>query len=244
MLVAKVEFDAKSLRRQLNALEQRQLPFAAARAITQTAQLVKQETVREMFVRFDRPTPMTLKSMWVKPATRATLTARVYLKDTPIGGKNPLSMAEIIGHQFAGGTRYHKRLERWFAHRGLISRGEYLVPGEAARLDQYGNMSRGQIQQMLSQLRMSRDPAQDKTRSARSRASARRAGGMFWSHGTHLPRGVWLRAGRNVRPVLIVVRTATYRQRIDLQAIADRTQRKHFPRLFARSLADAVRTAR
>jgi hypothetical protein len=229
--------------RGLDAMAARQVPFAAAVALTRTAKRVQQETVEEMRRRFDRPTPFTLKSIYMRPAKKSDLTAMVWLKDQP-AGKSRLSMAEIIGHQFTGGSRIAKPIEFWLARAGLISPSERVVPGAAARLDQYGNMSRGQVQQILSQLKIGPDPAQWATKSARSRRHVRQAGELFWSRGGHLPRGVWMRQGRHVRPVLIVVSGTSYRRRIDLQRIGKQVTAQHFNDEFNRAFAEAMRTAR
>jgi len=108
----------------------RQIPFAASQALNATARTVRTATLAEMAANFDRPTPLVMKSLFIAPATKAKLQASVYLKDREIGGKNIRSMAEILGHQFAGGTRLRKRMENAFTDAGLIGLGEYLrVPG-------------------------------------------------------------------------------------------------------------------
>jgi hypothetical protein len=172
----------------------RQVPFAASLAINRTAQRVREETLVEMSAQFDRPTPLVMKSLFITPATKARLQAAVYLKDREIGGKNSRSMAEILGHQFAGGTRLRKRMEDAFTGAGLIGLGEYLVPGPDAKLDQYGNLSRGQTQQIYAALRLFRDPYQNATQSKRSLRNAKAAGRMFWSDGkgaNKVRRGLW-----------------------------------------------------
>jgi hypothetical protein len=228
----------------LNDVERRQLPFATAKALTLTAKIAEKEIYGEMAKQFDRPTPMTMRSLRTKPATKQDLTARVFLKGVELGGKNPNSMFEIIGHQFEGGTRNRKRIEQLFTSYGLISSSEYLVPGEGARLDRYGNISRGQLQQIVSQLGISRDAAQNSTRSARSARNVKKAGAMFWSRGDHLPRGVWVRQGAFVKPVLLVARTPHYRQRIDMERVGEDVTRREFQGVFDKTLNDALRSAR
>jgi len=55
----------------LNALERKQLPFAYSLAVNRTAKLVKQAEIDKMRAVFDRPTPYTLNSLYVKPGTKA-----------------------------------------------------------------------------------------------------------------------------------------------------------------------------
>src|SRR6185369_12985592 len=59
----------------------KQVRFAAAVALTKTAKAVEVAEKHEMSDVFDRPTPNTINSTYVKPATRQTLTAEVGIKN-------------------------------------------------------------------------------------------------------------------------------------------------------------------
>jgi len=192
---------------------------------------------------FDRPTPFTLKSVFIKPATKQNLRAMVYIKDRPTG-KNPKALNEILGHEFSGGTRERKRLEVWLERAGFISANEYVVPGEGAKLDRYGNMSRGQVQQVLSQLRAGPDATAYKSNSTRSKRNVKRAGEFFWSRGGKFPRGAWMRNGASVKPILLVIKAPVYRQRINMNAIVSRVIDTRFEAEFRKNLNEAIRTAR
>lgn len=226
----------------------RQIPFAASLALNATARTVRQATLAEMAAQFDRPTPLVMKSLFIAPATKAKLQAAVYLKDREIGGKNSRSMAEILGHQFAGGTRLRKRMEDAFTGSGLIRPGEYLVPGPDAKLDQYGNLSRGQTQQIYAALRLFRDPYQNVTQSKRSQRNAKAAGRIFWSDGkgaNKRRRGLWATDGRGFPKLLmLVIQTPVYRRRIDMDRLAADIVDRDFPANFDAALKKALATAR
>ena len=226
----------------------RQIPFATSMAINATARTVREATLAEMATQFDRPTPLVMKSLFITQATKARLQAAVYLKDREIGGKNSRSMAEILGHQFAGGTRLRKRLEDAFTGAGLISPGEYLVPGPDAKLDQYGNLSRGQTQQIYAALRLFRDPYQNVTQSKRSQRNAKAAGRIFWSDGkgaNKRRRGLWATDGRGFPKLLmLVIQTPVYRRRIDMDRLAADIVDRDFPANFDAALKKALATAR
>ena len=226
----------------------RQVPFAASLAINRTAKRVREETMVAMSAQFDRPTPLVMKSLFITPATKAKLQAAVYLKDREIGGKNSRSMAEILGHQFAGGTRLRKRMENAFTEAGLISLGEYLVPGPDAKLDQYGNLSRGQTQQIYAALRLFRDPYQNATQSARSQRHAKAAGRIFWSDGkgaNKRRRGLWATDARGFPKLLmLVIPTPVYRRRIDMDRQSATIVAKDFSAHFDAALKKALSTAR
>jgi hypothetical protein len=221
----------------------KQIPFATAKALTKTAQLAQKAVVDEMAAKFDRPTPFTLKSLFIKPATKQNLQAMVYLKDRP-AGQNPYSLSEIIGQEFGGGVRIRKRLEYWLQRAGYISSDEFVAPGAAAKLDRYGNMSRGQVQQILSQLKAGPDTASYKSGSSRSKRNVKMAGQLFWSRGGRLPRGVWMRAGASVKPILIVISKPSYKQRINLERIVGDVVNRRFDAEFKKALGEAIRTAR
>ena len=152
MALIRVEHDLGKIATIIDNVRDRQVPFATAKALTLTAKEAQRDAYREFEAKFDRPTPFTMRSLFIKPATKRDLTAMVFVKDRAIGGKNRNSIAEILRHQFAGGSRIEKALERALRRAGLLASGEFVVPGDAAKLDRYGNVSRGQITQLLSQI--------------------------------------------------------------------------------------------
>jgi len=226
-----------------------QIRFAVAKSLTLTAKAVQSDLTAEMKQGFDRPTPYTLRSSFVKPATRANLNAVVGIKDMQ-PSKVAASPAELLGHQFRGGGRIRKNLENHLAKAGLLSPGEFVSPGAGARLDRFGNMSRGQVQQIMSQLRLGVDPHSWASKSKRSQRNVKKAGRVFWSHGgfrsAHLPRGAWIDMGGSVglRPLLMVTGRPSYRQRIDIEKIAAASVKRNWDRIFEAALANAFATAR
>lgn len=231
-----IRIDAAAARAAVAGLE-RGLRTAAAIALTRVATAARRDVQDMMRTVFDRPTPYALRSIKYEMATRATLTARVYVEGEDQLGKAQYSPAELLGHQFTGGTRRPKRLEMYLQRAGMIVPGEFVVPGAGARLDRYGNMSRGQVAQAIAQLRVGIDPWSWSNKGARSRRSTRRAGRIFWSYGGHLGRGAWIDYGVpiGVRPLLVVIRAPRYSARIDLRAIVLRRYRRDFRDQFERA---------
>lgn len=242
MIALSVKTNLSNVTRLLDS-QQKQVSFATAVALTRVAKAAQTDIEDEMGAKFDRPTPFTRKSTFIKPATKAKLEAMVYIKDQAVG-KNPKSLAEILRQEFTGGGRIRKRLELWLQRAGYISSEEYVAPGEGARIDQYGNMSRGQIQQVLSQLKAGPDPTSYANKGTRSKASQKKAGGMFWSRGGRLPRGVWMRSGAGVKPILIVIGSPRYKQLIDMPKIVRRGIDRRFDAEFDKAFQQAIRTAR
>ena len=256
----------------LNALltnKAKQINYATAVALTKTAKKVEHELYGEFRRVFDRPTPTTMRSLRTKPAKKTDLTAEVFVKDQPLGKKNPNSMADVLAHQFKGGGRIHKQLETVLRQQGFLQAGQFVAPGSAAKLDRYGNMSRGQIVQILSQIGVRRAGSDSSpTKSARSRKNVAAAGRIFWSRGragnkkalvdkatgitfgftggkqNHLPAGAWVSDGKSVKPLLIVTSGQTYKRRVDMHAIGRRVVSREWDRTFDAELAKAMATAR
>lgn len=219
-----------------------QFRFAAAVALTRTAKDAERALYSEMGRVWNAPTPFSLRSLFTKPATKADLTASVEIKDQ-FPSKAMLSPDETYRHQYEGGRRRRKASELWFERAGLISSSESLAPSAGIRLDAYGNISRGMLMQIISQLRLGLDPYQWKSKSRRSTANRKRSGEFFWSRGGHLSRGVWMRRGRGVIQVLKPVPHHTYSVRMDMDRISTAVfDAKFLPRLdaeFASALASA-----
>lgn len=118
-----VRADFRPISRRLDDLAKRQVPFAAARALNDTAQVAANAVRKEMPRIFDRPTPFTKNAIGVERATKQRLQARVFVKDR---------QAEYLEVQEIGGTRQPKK--------------KALVIPEQMQLNQHGNMPRRALQ--------------------------------------------------------------------------------------------------
>lgn len=241
-------------------IAQRQVPFALSRALNLTGRDVISAEREEMSSVFDRPTPFTLNSLRLRPATKQELVAVVEVRDS----NRP---NHYILPQIHGGPRLQKRFEQLLVQRGVMKADERAVPALGAELDSYGNMSRGQIVRILSQLQTFNLAGSDAnaTNSKRSKAKRQREaffvsqgpgkatfGRHSWSKGRklqHLQRGIWARVafgamGTTVMPVLLFVSRAVYTPRYRFEDVAQATITRVFARHFDESFAAALRTAR
>lgn len=198
-------------------------------ALNKIASSVRKEVYAEFTKQFDRPTPTTMRSLFISSAStkQPDPSAAVYVKDTRLGkNAGTEGLNQILGHQFAGGRRIPKRAELAFRARGIIGPDEFLAPGPDIKLDAYGNVSRGQMQQIMANVGAYRDPYQHATGSQRSRRNQARAGNIFWSPGREngLRRGVWAKGKDGSQPLLllVVIKPPIYRRRIDMPGIRDR----------------------
>lgn len=238
----------------INVIETRanSIPFVKALAINAVAAKVREQVLVEFSQKFDRPTPVTMKGLFTRPADykkQADPFAEVLVKDVQLGKIVGQSLASIIGHQFSGGQRIPKRSETLLRQNRYLAGDEYIAPGPDAKLDAYGNISRGQMQQIMSALRANFDPYQNRSSSRRSQRNAARAGNIFYSSGkpgtgqTKVPRrGVWARDGRGrLKLLLVIIKTPKYQQRIDMQSISDSVSAQHWDDAVAAAWDKAIK---
>lgn len=148
-----VTHPVQQIRADLRALD-RQARFAQVVALTRTAQDGKAAEVAEIDRAIDRPTPYTRGAVYVQPATPARPESAFGLKDDLTYSAPGHQPTNYLRPQIEGGQRNIKAFERLLQLAGHMPQGWKAVPGDAARLDAYGNVSRGQIIQVLSQLRL------------------------------------------------------------------------------------------
>lgn len=230
----------------------KQIPFAASLAINNTAKKVKEKEGHEIRDVFDRPTPYIKNSIFVKPSNKRNLNAIVGIKDMAIKG-NPAT--KILKAEIGGGSRRLKRYEVLLRSTGNLPSGYYTVPGQAAKIDQYGNIARSQITQILSYFKSFPEAgykanATDVTKARLAKSTKSRRGfeyfiGKVGDKGT---LGIWQRVksnfGTSIRPVLIYVRSNNYDPIFDFEFVATNTVRKEFANEFDNAINQAVRTAR
>lgn len=243
------EVDTRELESTLTGWEKKQLPFAVARGLTQTAGLVKQALRGSMETSFHEPTAFTLNSLYVKPATKTKLVAEVGIKNMPGNGGTPQS--SYLEPEVEGGQRPVKRMEYLFRKNGLLKPGMMFVPGEKAKLDRYGNLAPSMRVQILSALKLFEESAFSRpakmNQTARSRKRNKKALDLFVGApgGGKAPAGVYQRVDNgdgthNVEPLLIFVSKATYKPRLKMKQIADTVYEADFASILDKSLRDAL----
>jgi hypothetical protein len=256
-----VEFKGlKEVIANIEGLARTQIPYAAAKALTKTAQDVKDAEVKQMSSSLDRPTPYTLGSLYVKSATKANLEAMVYFKDKSSAGKgNPA--ANWMQPEVEGGRRNVKRFESALQRIGVLPKGMYVVPGAACQLDVYGNIPAGLIVQILSYFQALgeqgyRANITDKRKAALAKGSKRtmKAGyEYFVSYGKgtrsgrqHLPAGIYKRVSLigqgNIKPIMMFVKAPSYKKRFPFYEIAQKTINQMLLPRFDEAMKEALLT--
>lgn len=262
-----IRVDTKQAEAMLKGLQRDQIPAATMYALTQTAKAAQREVHREMSRVFDRPTRYTLGSVWVKPAKKTNLVAEVKIQDT--ARDSSTRPVQWLIAEIEGGARRRKGFEVLLQGKGVMPSGWYAIPTRAVKLDAYGNVSAGTINQILSQLQARNDYNLDRNESAAQRKRrnsvryrGRKALSRYFSvmpggppRTAHLHPGIWERInagafvgpmqGGNIRPVFLFVQSPPkYRRRLRFDRIVRDTVDAQLGLQFKRGLAWAMRTAR
>ncbi|MFC2974721.1 hypothetical protein ACFOJE_21240 [Azotobacter bryophylli] len=238
--------DVGEISRKLSDLAKKQIPFATALALTRTAQLVKKGTLDVMRARLDRPTPITMSSVFVKPATKARLEARVWFKDSWSSG---IPADRYMQPAVLGGARRHKRFEKALISRQIMKPNQYAVPAKEF-LNQYGNITGGLAKKVLSGLGAAEMTSGYKANATNSRRSRRKgnADRFFVLHGLDRSSGIWERKatrwGDAIRPVFLFVDAPYYKVRIPFEKIAANIVKAHLQREFEQAMTKALATAK
>lgn len=221
--------------------------YGQAVALTRVAQLAQSEVIRETRRVFDRPTPFTLNSTFIKAATPGRLVATVGFKGSSAAHPHYLA-AEVTG-----GARSMKRFEALLRRAGVLGVNEYLVPAKGFPLDAFGNIPRNVYAAMLSDLRahpdtLSRSTAASRAKRSRRRNIVKRAIYFAARPGDGLPLGIYQRVrthfGAAIRGVFMFVRAPSYKVRLPLLEIVTKIYDLHMVEELDRQLANAFATQR
>lgn len=250
-----MKIDVRSNLPQLAAALRRapgQVAFATSLAINNTAFAAQKAVQGEMRRIFDRPTPWVINSLRVQRGNKTNPAAQVWFRQESLGVEEGYLVRPHIG----GGARPVKAMERRLQQAGMLPAGWAVVPGEGAKLDAYGNISRGQISLLLNVLGTYREAGYNKadfrTRERLAKGTRKTYGVTYWvnpvgGRSKHLLPGVYQRVatpfGSSLKPVLIFVRSTSYRARLDFAGIVRSTVEQRLPAEFDAAFDRAVNTA-
>jgi hypothetical protein len=157
-----------------------QFRYAVAQAMTDSAKAGQKAITDSMSRYIDRPTPFTQRSTYVSFANPTRMRAEVGFKQFATKGT---PAGKYLSAMARGGDRSHKRSESVLRGAGAIGRGQYIVPRREWQGDPYGNVPRGTMTMVLSQLKAfnTAGATLNASNSARSRRKRETAGQFFMS---------------------------------------------------------------
>jgi len=218
----------------------RAMPYVQASMLTSLAKRVQDKVRAQMPVSFDRPTPFTVRGVFTKAAIKTEPVAEVYFPESR--EEQGKATREYIRPGALGApARRQKRTEFLLTRKGYLPPGWVTTPGTTAAkggyIDGYGNVKPRTYAQIVNVLQLKRF----ETKQARSIAAAsqKRSANMgvdveFFAvkpganksgpGGSWLPPGVYRRVGKKkveaLQQILKFVKKASYRPRIDIEALA------------------------
>lgn len=249
VLALSIKSDLDRWQKDLDDKARRQVPFALARALNDSARQAVGYYRKALPSIFDRPVPFTLNSAYAYGSARKdNLTAVVALRFTAIKGT---PAEKYLAPQIDGGARRMKRFERAI---GTVSNADVgtgmLIPGRNAELDGHGNVSRGQIVKILSQLSALGDASKTERTLKRLRRErlAVHGGGQYFLARSKAGGllGVWkLLSKGHVGPVFFFARKRiAYTPRLNFSALIAESYARTIEPNFATRLAQALAAAR
>lgn len=221
--------------------------YAAVKAMNTSMEWAQTSVRKQMRQDFDRPTQWVLNSLRIKYAKPSTMVAELAFKDI----NSVSSSRTMVFPHVEGGSRHYKAMESRLMGIGLLPPGYNAVPGGAAKLDANGNMSRGQISQLLNVLGTYTESGFNKAnlatvkRLAKGNVKKNVYGFVYWVNPVgsgrvkHLQPGVYQRVttafGSSLKPILIFVKKANYKKRLDFYGITNREINTRFESEFSRA---------
>lgn len=221
----------------LRDVDRKALPMATRWALNDMAFAILEQTGELADEVFDRPTRWTKNAFFVRKATLQDMTAVVERK-TAQRGRHYLEVQQEGGRRPQTGLE--RLLSRRLAYSGLIAA---VLPTDNMRKDRHGNMSRGAVQRIISNLQASGDAAQNTTQASRARARGRRAEYFVPRDGSSLSPGVYERGTRGgIKKMLAFSETVpNYSARYPMEErgrdTAETMAEPSFRRALARALA-------
>jgi hypothetical protein len=239
----------KEIEARLRGLQEKKIAVAKVAALNDAAREAYEASRREMGKVFDKPTPWVMGGVRYTKANREKPESSVDFDKW--GNKYGVTVENVLRANIYSGQRKHKRHEIALQRIGVLPSGMAIVPGSAAQIDAYGNMSGGQIRQIQAYFRAAEMTAgftansTDKTRAKLARDNKRTGARGFAyfaiqkPHGKLLP-GIYQRIktgfGYAVKPVMIFVRVPRYKKTFDFYGVSDKAARMQFIKSFERYL--------
>ena len=222
---------------------------AAREAMNQSAEHAKKAMEKEIESKFDRPVPFTRRALRVYYASTSRLEVKLWFRQRRQDEDKLWAVPQI-----EGGQREWKPMEKRLNRAGYLPKGWYVMPGNGAPLDSYGNMSAGEISRILNVLGTYTESGYNKANNAttnRLRRGTRKSYGFEYfvvrpGAKSHLLPGVYRRVytsfGQAVVPMMIFVQNTNYKARLPFERRVREVFDQQFPKEYDKALKSLFET--
>lgn len=219
------------------AVPTRLMPYAASTALTRVAlHAAKKALPDAMRQQFDQPVGYTLNSLRTQPATKDKLVATVAVKNQAAGG---VPQENYLLPEVEGGARKRTRTEQALGYIGVLTGGQYAIPGKGMTLDAAGNVRGAEVKTILSTLKRLRGVSATRSRSGQRLRKGRKLNNDLFvgkPKGGNRPDGIWRREGHRIRPLYVFRdQVPTYSKRLDFAGVVAAVARERFASEFAKA---------
>lgn len=226
-----VVVDTKGMEKTLRDLRNDQVPYAMGLAVGNLAWDTIRVEKLEMLDVFDRPKPFVVGGLrMLKSAKKKDPSAVIGFTDT--SGRFGNRTENIVRTHIRGEARGTKGVESLLRAAGFLRANEYIVAGEAAALDRYGNVSLATHRKMIESLRTGGSPGRGKRYFINKAGRGRAIYAVQGKRGK--PKPVWY----------ITTDRPDYNRRFDFYGEAQRHAAKYGPYFAQQAMRKALRTAR
>jgi len=199
----------------------KQLPFATAKALTKTAQDVRDDLKKRIVQDLQQPTPFTVRGITIETAKKTRLWSRVYVKDI---------QAQYLYYAVEGGKQ------------------NKMIQPANIRLNKYGNIPRRSLTKLLARPDVFYGTIKGVTgiwQRGRRRGQHRFSTQVKSFRGARKQTGFLFRnQGRNLRLLAVKDVNVRYKGRFDFYGHAIRKANRVWITNFDKALAAALATAR
>lgn len=276
----KVKFDATAIdavQAKLRGLADKKIKVATISALNTAARAGHDDVRKSMTSVFDRPTRWTLGAVaYWKSGSAGALVRQPGVFDmygapqsSPLSADRLFAVVDVskesnkqgvapqnwISPNVFGGARKNKRHEIALQRAGILPAGMYIVPGAAAKIDAYGNMSAGQINQILAWFKAFAEAGHKANMNDKGRARLGRDNKRTGASGFQYiclkrpvkgrPAGIYQRytfaVGSAIKPVMIFIKPPTYSKRLDFHGVARKAAIAEFKRAFPLYLGQMIK---
>lgn len=207
------------------------MPSVLARGLTETAKDVKEQVNGWLPRLLDRPTPYTMKSLFVFPAEKNDLRAAVAFRSEVYGRQPRHFMDQVhasrsMRAQVYGGRRELKASEKRLLANGITKDGrQFLIPAKGAKIDRYGNVPGSFMNKVLYGGVKMGSASQGYEYPMNRRTQGESKYGQYFvlkKNFGHTPVGIFKNMGKKKppMPVFLFASKADYKSRIPFEQIA------------------------